>query len=485
MSSSLNIHTIVNSFEAKQIPKKVKVFDSDFKEVTSFWLRNRDSESIELDSGMYVIALVLPSGKEIEQVVKVDSHGEYDIEFDLSKISPHENHEWAHMSKRVTAPSKVNLNDTKYLGSWIRLWHLSNNQWTVKKLDIMDSTSWDEDGVSYTFRVNQELQFLQVGGPKIPWRFIALPPAEKLKCLIKPNDGPTKIVHPLEVTVTTENWEAETILTLLGNNANEKAEDLYEQTPLKEISAEDMLYGKMRNPSAAAIGGYYLLRLEKFDRLHDWARNLANWKEWMPDGSVIWAWQLIKEGRKSGSVNLNEVRSRLLQAVDRGIPIYTEGLKLLLEGLKLLNYTNREDEEVKNALLKISTYTEAANWNSTLTMFNGEHPKRPSKKSRKGAPRDTDNLAYIYDVPVKAMMNMTGLTQNDIIEVTTDTNESLRFKVAEEGLFESEEGEKYKTLYKATDQLRRFKTNLENLDIKSSNIDIGAEIRKFRKGDKY
>ncbi len=485
MSSSLNIHAIVNSFEAIQIPKKVKVFDADFKEVTSFWLKNRESESIELDPGMYVITLVLPSGKEIEQVVKVDSQAEYNMEFDLSKISPHENHEWAHMSKRVTTSSKVNLNDTKYLGSWIRLWHLRNNQWTVKKLDITDSTSWDEDGVSYTFRINQELQFLQVGGPKIPWRFIALPPAQELKCLIKPNDGPTKIVHPLEITVTTENWEAETILTLLGNNANEKAQDLYEQTSLKEVSAEELLYGKIRNPSAAAIGAYYLLRLEKFDRLHDWAKNLANWKAWLPDGSVLWAWQLIKEGRKSGSMDLNEVRSRLLQAVDRGIPIYTEGLKLLLEGLKLLKYTNREDEEVKNALLKVSTYAEAANWNSTVTMFNGEHPEIPSKKSRKGIPRDTNNLAYIYDVPVKAMIDMTDLTQNDIIEMTTDTNESARFKVAEEGMFESEEGRKYKSLYKAANQLKQSKINLRNINIKSPNIDLEAEIRKFRKGDKY
>ena len=483
--SYLNIHTIAHSFEAKQIPKKIKVFDAAFKEVTSFWLTNRDSESIELDSGLYVVTLVLPSGKEMEQVIRVGSQSQHKVEFDLSTISSHENHEWAHMTKQFSAISKANLNDTKYLGSWIRLWHLSNNQWTVKKLHITDSSSWDQDGVSYTFHINQELQFLQVGGPNIPWRFIALPPAHELKCLIKPNDGPTKIVHPLEITITTENWEAETILSLLGKNANEKAEELYENSYLKEVSAQDLLYSKMTNPSAAAIGAYYLLRLEKFDRLHNWAMNLANWKEWMPDGPVIWAWQLIKEGRRSGTINLEEVRSRLLQAVDRGIPIYTEGLKLLLEGLKLLNYTNREDEDIKKALLKVSAYTESANWNSTVTMFNGEHPERPSKKSRKGAPRDTNNLAYIYDVPAKAMMSMTDLTQNDTIEVITDDNESATFKVAEEGLFVSEEGRKYKSIYKAVKQLKRSKTNLGNFNIKSSNIDLEAEIRKFRKGDQY
>ncbi|GAA3647199.1 hypothetical protein [Flavivirga jejuensis] len=483
--SLLDIHTIVNSFDAKQIPKKVKIFDAAFKEVKSFWLTGKDSQSIELESGMYVISLVLPSGKEMEQVVKVDSQSEYKIEFDLSTLSPHETHEWAHMSKQVAATSKVNLNDTKYLGSWIRLWHLSNEQWTTKKLNITDSSSWDQDGVSYTFHINEELQFLQVGGPNIPWRFIALPPARELKCLIKPNDGPTKFVHPLEITITTENWEAETILTLLGTNANEKAEELYEHSYLKEVSAEDLLYGKMTNPSAAAIGAYYLLRLEKFDRLHNWAKNLANWKEWMPDGSVIWAWQLIKKGRKTGNIDLEEIRSRLLQAVERGIPIYTEGLKLLLEGLKLLNYTNREDEAIKKALLKVSAYTESANWNSTVTMFNGEHPEKPNKKSRKGAPRHTDNLAFIYDVPAKAIIDMTDLTQNDMIEVITDANESVTFKAAKEGGFVSEKGGKYKSIYKAANQLKRSKKNLKKFNIKSSNIDLESEIRKFRKGDKY
>ena len=465
--------------------KKLKFLNEDFKEVNTFWLRKKGFESIELSSGIYIIVIQLPSGKEIERVIKIDSNKEYNIEFDLSKMSPHENQEWAHISKKVVSSSRISLNDTKYLGSWIRLWHLKDNEWVIKKLNIMDSTSWNKDGVSYIFHINQELQLLQVGGPNIPWRFIALPPAQELKCLIKPNNGPTKIVHPLEVTVTTENWEAETILTLLSNNANEKAKDLYENSFLNEISAEDLLYNKLSNPSAAAIGAYYLLRLEKFDRLHNWAKNLANWKDWLPDGSIIWAWQLIKEGRKSGNIDMDEIRFRLLQAANRGIPIYTEGLKLLLEGLKLLSYTNTEDEEIKKALSKISRYAEAANWNSTVTTFNGIHPEKPNKKSRKGSPRNRSNIAYIYDVPLKSMMNENSLTQNDIIEITGENNELIKLKPIKEGLFESEQGKRYKTIYKAVNQLKDNHKKLGDFIIKSPNIDLEAEIKKFRKGDKY
>jgi len=39
---------------------------------------------------------------------------------------------------------------------------------------------------------------------------------------------------------------------------------------------QKMLMEKMSAPYTAAIGGYLLLRLERYDLMHNWARNLAD-----------------------------------------------------------------------------------------------------------------------------------------------------------------------------------------------------------------
>ncbi len=389
--------------EVTYIPKRVEVLNTALDPVEDFWLQGENQKTLELAAGIYVIQVSFPSGEELKKVAKVTDNETSTVEFWLNNVSPHETHAWAHLSRKmVKTPITSNLAKSKYLGSWIRSWRLDNNNWTIEELHISNSSDWTEEGVSYDFSINRGLQFLQVGGPNIPWRCIALPPNRELRCLIRPNTGPTELAHPLEVVISSPNWEAETILTLLKNNTVDKAQSLYESNSrLKHSSAESLLRSKMQDPCAAAIGAYYLLRLENFDRLHDWARNLANWIEWMPDGSIIWAWQLIKEGRLDGNVNIDEVRERLLEACERGMPVYTEGVRLLWDGLRMLNDSLPEDKPIKEALKMVYSYVEAIDWNSPITTFNAEHPSKPSKKSKKGTPKDLSNLAFIYDVPAK------------------------------------------------------------------------------------
>ncbi len=100
---------------------------------------------------------------------------------------------------------------------------------------------------------------------------------------------------------------------------------------------EEMLRTKMQDPYAAAVGAYLLLRIQEFDLLHDWPRNLAKWFEFLPDGCVIWAWQLIATDPTKES----EIGQYLLQAASRGVPVFAEGLRLLLDGLKLLGSDGR------------------------------------------------------------------------------------------------------------------------------------------------
>jgi hypothetical protein len=96
--------------------------------------------------------------------------------------------------------------------------------------------------------------------------------------------------------------------------------------------SEQMLASKMADPYAATVGAYLLFKLKDYDRMHNWVRNLAEWFPFLPDPCILWAWQLIKQNPQ----DREQIRSYLAKAVDRGIPIYSEGLRLLLAGLELL-----------------------------------------------------------------------------------------------------------------------------------------------------
>ena len=68
-------------------------------------------------------------------------------------------------------------------------------------------------------------------------------------------------------------------------------------------NAEGLLRDKLRDPMAATLAGYLLLRAGEFSRLHDWTANLANWFGWLPDGPVIRAWHLMsKDVQEDGEI---------------------------------------------------------------------------------------------------------------------------------------------------------------------------------------
>jgi hypothetical protein len=152
-----------------------------------------------------------------------------------------------------------------------------------------------------------------------------------------------------------------------------------------------------------------LLRANDLDRLHNWANNLDYWFEWMADGPIIHAWQIIAEVRgrpDSDKGRLRDARERLLEAVKRGIPIYTEGLRLLRDGLLLFDRAAEGgDEEVASALRTIGAYTAVADWSATTTSFTGAQPDDPSSESSLGQPESTAECVYVYDVPLDQVID--------------------------------------------------------------------------------
>jgi hypothetical protein len=154
---------------------------------------------------------------------------------------------------------------------------------------------------------------------------------------------------------------ADTILNYVSRG------DLYSAEAMLEWAdeAEQLLEGKMQDPYAAAIGAYLLLKLRHFDRLHMWTRNLADWFQFLPDGCVICASQLIQQD----PTQEGEIRKYLLEATARGLPVYTGGLRLLMDGLRLLD----DDVESRAQLEILTSKASTVKWDAPVTT--GYRPK--------------------------------------------------------------------------------------------------------------
>lgn len=136
---------------------------------------------------------------------------------------------------------------------------------------------------------------------------------------------------------------------------------------------KEMLRQKCEDPSSAAIAGYYLLKAGQLKRLDDWTQNLANFFPWMPDGAVIYAWHLMRQDKP----NLGQALERLLQAEQRGLPMFTQGLRLLFDGLEFFAQKSPSDTAITQARDRVQRYARAANWQALTTSFYGSHPSQP------------------------------------------------------------------------------------------------------------
>lgn len=448
MSSGIRIHLDRRGHETGDVPVRVEIFDQAFNLQVQEWLAARSSHEFQLEPGVYGVRASVSSGNVFEQAVRVRSDEMQDCQVPLYDFSPHESHEWAYLTQPIDAPGKELLSDSRYEGVWMRLWQRQTDDgWGVQPLPIHNGSqvARAEDGVSYDFQApGTGFYAVQVGGPKIPWKVVALPSSYQVMVLVRPASAPVGRVHPLEVVVSSDDWQMESLLALLGRGDMSKARDLVEQSEL----AEELLYGKVRNAAAAAVGGYFLLRVGSQKRLHNWANNLAEWFQWMPDGAIIHAWQHIAEARLDRSqkeVRLKQARDRLLEAVRRGFPLYTEGLRLLRDGLLLFARTARgEDQEIGNAFDWVSEYAAVADWSASTTTFTGEHPDKPSAKSRRGKPRGKDPLIYVYDVPLREAIRRGVLKAGEELIAVHDS--SLRCTLDEQGMLNLPDGRSFKSL---------------------------------------
>jgi hypothetical protein len=100
--------------------------------------------------------------------------------------------------------------------------------------------------------------------------------------------------------------------------------------------ASEMLRDKLRNPFAAAAGAYALLSADdtrERQPWREWVANLDSWFPNLPDGAVLQGWNLLQTAEDDEAVA--QARLRFLAAVDRGIPVFAEGVRRLAHGLSM------------------------------------------------------------------------------------------------------------------------------------------------------
>lgn len=98
--------------------------------------------------------------------------------------------------------------------------------------------------------------------------------------------------------------------------------------------AEDLLYGKRRDPLSAAAGAYALIgsldpQQPEGQPWHQWVNNLAEWFPWMSDGPILQAQLLLRRGPDYR--NLDRAAASVVEAIDRGLPYFSLGVRWLYE----------------------------------------------------------------------------------------------------------------------------------------------------------
>jgi hypothetical protein len=169
--------------------------------------------------------------------------------------------------------------------------------------------------------------------------------------------------------------QAETLLAYVENGVFAAVHQL---SPDVVRDAVSLLWDKLEDPFGAAIAGYVLLRTtaqaeEQQDR-QGWMRNLADWFPLIPDGAVIYGAALLRGVQAEDPTRVAEARAYLLEAVSRGIPTYTMGLRLLFDTLRSLVEKREGDTQLAAALARVRAVAAYADWTAQTTTLTYSGP---------------------------------------------------------------------------------------------------------------
>jgi len=234
-----------------------------------------------------------------------------------------------------------------------------------------ETTVKTEDVVEIAFEGrnrDQIVQLLQTGEPAVN---VMLPAWGDGGCRVVLKKQPDAR-YTLEVHL--QHTEAELLLRYWEQGRWQLAADAAESSA---VSAQELLRMKRKQPIAAAVGAYVLLRLGALERLHDWSENLMHWFEWLPDGAAVRGEHLARSGEHKKALRA------FCTLRERGLPYFSDGLSYAVDRLRLYrdigegHFDAVELKDCADTLALLEPFSLFTDFSKPLTTYTGLDPGKP------------------------------------------------------------------------------------------------------------
>lgn len=367
------------------LPLPIRVLDAEGSVIAEGVASHQEPAtfSIPEELGQTFVRLTWPSGKTETRKVQPEPDGHCEIQFDDRALGHHEWSSWALPRLNENSPllrrdGGVTSRIDRFDRVWMRLWKFQDHHWQRDRFRPTQRLR-SEAALQLDLALEATPYLFQLGGPKVPWRLISLPGDGRCRILITPKDSSDPRAEPLKVVVTGFRPEAETLLEFLSRDSLRAARAIAGFRPL----AIQLLQEKVNDPLSATAAAYFLLRTQTWDRVPErWFDNLLNFFPWIPDSALIRCVMLIRSGLKA-TQDENRAVELLKLAMDRGLPVFSEGHLLIQEaGLLLGSLHNFETDELFPRLRRLAA---SQSWTGSAFSFWGEGPEIPTPESKVGA----------------------------------------------------------------------------------------------------
>lgn len=336
------------------------------------------------DTGLVFVRLTWPSGRSQTQRVDLSGRADGSVAFTDQRISPNEWSAWAVPKLNPNTPlatpeGRVDLDLDRFDNVWLRLWRLDRDVWTMEKMTpdavYRSPAAWQLD-----LTLSSAPWLLQLGSPKVPWRFVSLPGGGPARVLLTPKDSNDPRADELKVVVTSGRADAETLLEFLSRDSMRAVSSLANSTAF----ARNLLQQKFEDPVSAVAGAYYLLRVDRWNEVPlSWFENLSRHFAWLPDAAIVHCVRLLREGTDA-AVSERTPQELFVQSLRRGWPVYAEGINLLQEAASSLRGASRTRD--LEGFETVRALGSAKAWAGAAASFYGKTPAQPSTQLWVGSP---------------------------------------------------------------------------------------------------
>lgn len=305
----------------------------------------------------------------------------------------------------VDTPRQHSLQELMGEFGRLRFWRRAQGAWKPARVDMSKVAVSSEQASFVPMQQTQGILLAEVRGSDCRASEFCLVPTDwrdaeerRVAAAVVLSAESNSVESTWQLRVHTDVPDAE-LATLSAYVTQGAASEVLDIGDAFAARAEMLLSGKYRNPWLATAAALTLIKSRRISLLHDWTRNLAQDFAFLPDAAVVRAWHLLFESSAKSLAN-ESAHDWLLAASNRGVPLFTESLRLLVAGLRLF------DSSDDGLARRWETYLWATDPDETFTSFCGADPDRPSA-SLAELPESDGQWSYLWS---NATMEFTPTT---------------------------------------------------------------------------